>query len=68
MPDMIPLASCTGAQISMPCSVPRQQANLSISAPFASGYRGTAFLKERINLKALKLLENFSRLHAAVMR
>ena len=25
-------------------------------------YRGTAFIKERINLNALKLLENFSRL------
>ena len=25
-------------------------------------YRGTAFIKDRINLNALKLLENFSRL------
>jgi hypothetical protein len=31
-------------------------------------YRGTAFIKERINIKALKLLENLSRLHATVMR
>ena len=32
------------------------------------GYRGTAFINERINLKALKLFENSSRLHATVMR
>ena len=30
--------------------------------PVLFGYRGTAFLKERINLKALKLLESCSRL------
>ena len=33
-----------------------------MSLHWAIGYRGTAFIKDRININALKLLDNFSRL------
>ena len=40
----------------------RTRSALAARTAVVIGYRGTAFIKDRINLKALKLLESFSRL------